>query len=643
MIIGCLPTLRQTQPQPHSRKERDCCSSGTLVDSSATASTGLFIAPAGTFTIQCRTTSPTLCSERTTYRIEVAMRVHLLHHIAFSSFGWTEEQDLFISPHLLSFVTTGLISEEELMTLGKSIVDGSGEPFAILHTICARFGIVPKSSSIDTRHQSNPSLCIHLLSSLFTGCSSLLSFFPLLNSSFFLLQLSSSSSQFLPNSRSFRLLPLFITILQHHPPSLPHLLSSPLWLSLPTILTSPPQSPSTLQTQPQQSPHNETQIEEEPHLRPVLAFVSSILQLSLTSSPPTPIPNKTLLSSSLTALSSHPDPLVKGHSGSALHFLSLLDGASDETSMPVDELVAQRDVLLTQIGEKDWKIAQMTDALQCQTQQNKEKDETLAKQTTTIADQATTIAELTKKLDEFVAMEKRLNDKLSTTHSKVVAVEAQVTETARDVKLIQGSENPENAITVWDPTHFRKEGRRITSIVTENKSCFSDEITRGVWRLSIQCDTSYSTIFGVIESSQVEQSKTGYLKDMPWSSVFWLKWGEVIQSGKTIAKANQPPNENSVVTLELDMNRHTLVLFVDGQRQPLSLHKIPQKVRFALFIRSLDTSAEILCFDEFKTRIQGSILLDPTNLIKPTPKMGNDRVFVSVVPFSFSTAPFDDE
>ncbi|KAK2947917.1 hypothetical protein BLNAU_17144 [Blattamonas nauphoetae] len=526
----------------------------------------------------------------------------------------------------------------------------------ILHTICARFGIAPKSISIDPRHQSNPSLFIHLFSALFT---------------------------YLPNSTNFHLLPLFTTILQRHPPSLPHLLSSPLWLSLPSILASPPQSPSTLQTQPQPSPqpspHNEPQIEEQSHLRPVLAFVNSILQLSLTSSPPTPIPNKTLLSSSLSTLSSHPDPLVKGHSGSALHFLTLLDGVVDETSMPVDELVAQRITLLTQVGEKEGEITQLSEIqkqkdevisdnlktikilslelhqvqteikkkddelrqsieslrekdalvkqkddrmmestrvleetirtkdkmiaekdilLVQQAQQNNEKDKQLQIKDETIAKQATTIAELTKKLGEFVAMEKRLNDKLSTTHSKVVAVEAQVTDAAKDVKWIRGIVHPENSITVWDPTHFRKEGRRITSLVEDEKSCFSDEITRGVWRLTVRCDYFDWHDFGVINSSKLEQSKTGAISFKLWSSEFFLTGGTVYQNGKQIASGNQKPKHNSVVTMELDMNRHTLVLFVDGQRQPDSLANIPQNVRFALCMKYKDRFADILSFDE---------------------------------------------
>ncbi|KAK2943819.1 hypothetical protein BLNAU_21257 [Blattamonas nauphoetae] len=530
---------------------------------------------------------------------------------------------------------TKLISEKELITLGESIVDGSGDPFAILHTICVRFGIAPKSISIDPRHQSNPSLFIHLFSALFT---------------------------YLPNSTNFHLLPLFTTILQRHPPSLPHLLSSPLWLSLPSILASPPQSPQSLQTQPQPSPqpspHNEPQIEEQSHLRPVLAFVNSILQLSLTSSPPTPIPNKTLLSSSLSTLSSNPDPLVKGHSGSALHFLTLLDGVVDETSMPLYELVAQRDELRTRICEKDGESTKMSaihehmketmsanlktintlsfelhqvqteirkkdeelrqsqviirekegtitskdkviaekDAVNVQqTQQNKEKDKQLQ-----MKDE--TIAELTKKLGEFVAMEKRLIDKPSTTHSKVVAVEAQVTEAAKDVKWIRGIVHPENVITVWDPTHFRKEGRRITSLVGKEKSCFSDEITRGEWRMTIRCDKYTWHNFGVIDSSKLEQSKTSYLYHQQGSLLFVLEDGSVHQNGKEIAHGNQKPTPNSVVTIELDMKRHTLVLFVDDQRQPHSLANIPQKVRFALYIYHKDRYADILSFDEVSAR-----------------------------------------
>ncbi|KAK2941367.1 hypothetical protein BLNAU_23724 [Blattamonas nauphoetae] len=450
---------------------------------------------------------------------------------------------------------TDIISEEELMTFGKSIVDGSGDPFAIIHTICSRFGIAPKSISIDTRTQSNPSLFIHLISALFT---------------------------FLPNSHNFHLLPLFTTILQRHPPSLPHFLSSPLWLSLPSILASPPQhhqSPPTLQTQPQPSPqtHNGRNIEEQPHLRPVLTFVNSILQMCLSSSPPTPVPNKTLLSSTLSTLSSHPDPLVKANSGFSLLLLNQLDGDVDDSLMPVNELVAQRDALRIKIAEQDEEIRELMKI-------QEEKDET--------------IAELTKKLGEFVAMEKRLSDKLNTMHSKVVAVEAQVTESAKDVKWIRGIIRPEHLITVWDPTHFRKEGRRITSLVPEYKSCFSDEIRRGVWRVSVRCNNYDATRFGVVESSKLEQSKTTDLVNQSGASVFWLNNRSVNQNGTQIATGNQEPNNNSVVTMELDMNRHTLVLFVDGHRQPYSLTNIPQNVRFALFIYGKDRYADILSFDE---------------------------------------------
>ncbi|KAK2958705.1 hypothetical protein BLNAU_6208 [Blattamonas nauphoetae] len=238
----------------------------------------------------------------------------------------------------------------------------------ILHKICTRFGITPNSLSIDTRSQiqSDPSLFIHLFAALFT---------------------------FLPNSTNFHLLPLFTTILQRHPPSLPHLLSSPLWLSLPSILASPPQSiqsphsPSTLQTQPQPSPKNDHQIQEQSHLRPVLAFVNSILQLSLTSSPPTPIPNKTLLSSSLSTLSSHPDPLVNANSGCSLLLLNKLDCVGDETTMPVDELVAQRDALRAQTGEKDGEITKLMEI-------QKQKDEEISAKDTTIHTLTTELHEM---------------------------------------------------------------------------------------------------------------------------------------------------------------------------------------------------------------------------------------------------------
>ncbi|KAK2943829.1 putative protein kinase [Blattamonas nauphoetae] len=199
---------------------------------------------------------------------------------------------------------------------------------------------------------------------------------------------------------------------------------------------------------------------------------------------------------------------------------------------------------------------------------------TIAKQTATIdrliqvsKEKDETIAELTKKLGEFVAMEKRLNDKLNTTHSKVVAVEAQKTDAAKDVKQIGGSVDPENAITVWDPRHFRKEGRRITT-------------------------------FGVIDSSSLEETKTGNIRNQSAASVLSVSGGFAYQNGMQITTGNQVPNNNSVVTLELDMNKHTLVLFVNDQRQPHSLSNIPENVRFALYIYYKDRYADILSFDE---------------------------------------------
>ncbi|KAK2947926.1 hypothetical protein BLNAU_17153 [Blattamonas nauphoetae] len=110
------------------------------------------------------------------------------------------------------------------------------------------------------------------------------------------------------------------------------------------------------------------------------------------------------------------------------------------------------------------------------------------------------------------------------------------------------------------------------------------------------------TMFGVIDSSQLEPSKTSDIVFKSGASVFWLSLGSVHQNGKEIAGGNQKPKPNSVVTIELDMNRHTLVLFVDDQRQPASLANIPQNVRFALYIYVKDRFADILSFDEVSAR-----------------------------------------
>ncbi|KAK2945665.1 putative Cyclin-dependent kinase 2 [Blattamonas nauphoetae] len=268
-----------------------------------------------------------------------------------------------------------------------------------------------------------------------------------------------------------------------------------------------------------------------------------------------------------------------------------------------EELDNTRSLIQAQLNERDNTISKLTienkekdDAIRQANETIRNRETVIVEKDELIAKQATTIAELTQKLGESVAMEKRLSDKPSTTQSKVDVVEAQVTEVAKDVKRIERKVDPEKAITVWNPAHFRKEGRRFTSLMDEWKSCFSDEITRGVWRLSIRCDKYDMHRFGVIDSSQLEECKTATLDFQSGASVFWLSTGTVHQDAKKIAKGNQRAKKNSVVTIELEMKRHTLVLFVDDQRQPDSLANIPQNVRFALNIYNKDRYADIVSF-----------------------------------------------
>ncbi|KAK2950101.1 putative Protein kinase domain containing protein [Blattamonas nauphoetae] len=130
---------------------------------------------------------------------------------------------------------------------------------------------------------------------------------------------------------------------------------------------------------------------------------------------------------------------------------------------------------LEQMQQEKEKLIEMKDEfINQQAQQIKMKDEIIDRLELENKQKDKTIAELTKKLEESVAMEKRLNDKLSATHSKMVALETQRTDAAKDVIWTENIGDPENAITVWDPTRFQKEGPRITSLVDEWKTCFFD-------------------------------------------------------------------------------------------------------------------------------------------------------------------------
>ncbi|KAK2950102.1 hypothetical protein BLNAU_14904 [Blattamonas nauphoetae] len=117
-------------------------------------------------------------------------------------------------------------------------------------------------------------------------------------------------------------------------------------------------------------------------------------------------------------------------------------------------------------------------------------------------------------------------------------------------------------------------------------------------QLTFRVRTAIGFGIGVIDSSKLEQYQTSNIADQPESSVFALNSGYVHQNGVFVSYGNKEPNANSVVTMELDMNRHTLVLFVDGQRQPHSLANIPQNVRFALSIHYKDRYADILGFND---------------------------------------------
>ncbi|KAK2955968.1 hypothetical protein BLNAU_9128 [Blattamonas nauphoetae] len=245
----------------------------------------------------------------------------------------------------------------------------------------------------------------------------------------------------------------------------------------------------------------------------------------------------------------------------------------DEDLRKKDELIAQltrqlselRDSFNTVLKEKDEFLRVMED-------ERKRLDASVATQTATIA-------ELTKTIAENSTMEKTLTTQLNTVQAKLVGLETQITETGKKVGLIRDAQKARRAITVWDPSKYQIEDRIIISLVTTDKSCFSDEITQGVWKLSMKSTKIDSHAIGVIDSTKLEQMKTGSMRERKGPFVFWLNMGSVITDGKETAKGNKIPNVNAVVTLLLDMNKHTLVLIVDGQKQPHSFSNLPNKVR----------------------------------------------------------------
>ncbi|KAK2959491.1 hypothetical protein BLNAU_5540 [Blattamonas nauphoetae] len=334
-------------------------------------------------------------------------------------------QDHDFSTHIdqaLQTAASSPISESEIVQLGESIVDGRLDPLDVLHMISSRFEITPPSYLFYLQQNQNPiHQSIVLLSWLFID---------------------------LPQPSNLQLLPIFIPLLKFSMTSLPSFLSSSLWCRVTSLIPSTP-----AREPPPQAHHPST-------LCAFISFISSIIHLSLSSTPLTPIPFTTLISSDLSKLSSHPDLLVRTAASSCQSHLEKLSRLSDES-----------------------------------------------------------------------------------------------------LQLAR------NAIIIWDPTRFRREGNRIIRI-------------------------------GVIDSSQLENCKTGDLADKPGASVFRLGGGHVNLDGCLWESGNMIPRDNSDVTVELDINRRTLVLFVDGEKQPHAIFDFPHSVRLALLVYGKDNSVDILSFDQ---------------------------------------------
>ncbi|KAK2948639.1 hypothetical protein BLNAU_16458 [Blattamonas nauphoetae] len=136
------------------------------------------------------------------------------------------------------------------------------------------------------------------------------------------------------------------------------------------------------------------------------------------------------------------------------------------------------------------------------------------------------------------------------------------------------------------------------SLVTAEKSCFSDEITHGVWKLSMRINQVDNVDFGVIHSRQLEVCKTGPLRGRRETFVYCLSTSSLISDGNQFPVDFQIPKANEVVTLHLDMNERRLVLSVDGKNQQQSFSNIPNRARFVLQMVEGNRTAEILSFEK---------------------------------------------
>ncbi|KAK2960108.1 hypothetical protein BLNAU_4991 [Blattamonas nauphoetae] len=354
------------------------------------------------------------------------------------------------------------------------------------------------------------------------------------------------------------------------------------WFHIPTLLANfiqPSHPHQHEQEQDQQDPnqlhkqHEQQDEEPAPSAESNNQLLTQLLQaltkfLDQSSDSHTPIPNKRLLHSSLSHLSTSPALTLsmRREIDRCLVALNYVDDSSfaEQKQQPADQTQLEREVAMMR-ADKDAFVSTVI-SLQ------REKDQL-----------RTELASTKQKLDE---MERRLTQAQQTIEATQTAVIARTTPVvASDV------------IVAFSPTHFRLNGSIVTKLTGTHCGCFTKPISKGIHRMSIK--TTARVNFGVLDASDYPNRLTFDVYDSPKAALMYNDSG-CLYSARRPSVKNTIPQKGQEWSAEADLEKRTLHFFLDGVQQPHHFIDIPVPLVFAIEAYDKDATVEILSWGELK-------------------------------------------
>ncbi|KAK2962836.1 hypothetical protein BLNAU_2271 [Blattamonas nauphoetae] len=165
---------------------------------------------------------------------------------------------------------------------------------------------------------------------------------------------------------------------------------------------------------------------------------------------------------------------------------------------------------------------------------------------------------------------------------------------------IKGNWDNKDPAEVFNGTYqgIQSFGTFFNTSLPEYYSCYSRSINDGIWRLTITSENYRGLSIGVIDDKHRHTLSTGKYYPKQGSVVFIPSDTTHFQQEHKVEARNIIAESGSQVSVELNMKKGRLDLFIDGQRQGTSLYSIPPIVRFAVGLHGRGRSFSVVGFEE---------------------------------------------